>query len=186
MFFTNGTFAVVLMVVFVSLSLALPRVDDTVPKAPEGTAEHPSTRNDGQTEQNGRAGRFLLPADFAVRQKKFTIGEHGASSFFRAWRNCIAEGKGLATIESEAEQEFLESMLKTLPPDSYYWIAATNLGNPNHDLTWLTTDLPVLTKPGYLNLNGPTCITLRQSGSWVKKNCFLPANVFPYICEEYY
>ncbi|XP_049296172.1 protein A16-like [Anopheles funestus] len=188
MFLTKGNFAVVLLlVVFLCLSLALPRVDDNVLKPDEAKDEaSDNVPIDDETELNDRVGRFLLPADFAVRKKKFTIGTRGTASFFRSWRNCIEDGKGFATIESEEEQTFLTHMLKSIGSNTRYWIGATNVGNSAKNLTWITTDLPVQTAPDSLRLTGPTCIALTQSGSWRKNNCFSSSSVYPYLCEEYY
>uniref|UniRef100_A0A182MR30 C-type lectin domain-containing protein n=1 Tax=Anopheles culicifacies TaxID=139723 RepID=A0A182MR30_9DIPT len=173
MFLTKGFLATILLVVvFVSISLALPYDDD-----PSSLAAEPD-------EGNKRVGRILLPANFAVKKKKFTIGKLGVTTFFGAWRNCIAEGKGLATIDTREEQQYLEAMLEST--DAFYWIAATNLGNPRFSLTWITTDLPVRTTPFDLRLTGPTCIALKYNGLWTKNNCFSTTTFYPYLCEAYY
>uniref|UniRef100_A0A182SFH4 C-type lectin domain-containing protein n=1 Tax=Anopheles maculatus TaxID=74869 RepID=A0A182SFH4_9DIPT len=187
MLLTKESFAVVLLLACcVSFSLALPTADDNLLK-PAGTVAKLSTPNDGAAVKLiERAGRILLPTDFAVKKKKYTIGARGVASFFRAWRNCIAEGKGLATIESEKEQKFLEAMLESISPHTRYWIGATNLGAADNKLTWITTDLPVETVPDSLSLTSSNCISLSSSGNWRKHNCYSSDNPKPYICEEYY
>ncbi|XP_035912475.1 protein A16-like [Anopheles stephensi] len=187
MFVTKETLAVVLLLATcISFSLALPTADDSLPKPEDSVAKLNTPIGGAEDKPIERAGRILLPTDFAVKKKKYTIGTRGVGSFFRAWRNCIAEGKGLATIESEEEQKFLEAMLDAISPNTRYWIGATNLGASNFQLTWITTDLPVQTAPESLILNKPTCISLSSSGTWHKNNCFSTVTSKPYICEEYY
>ncbi|XP_050075726.1 protein A16-like [Anopheles maculipalpis] len=177
---------VLLLATFVTLSLALPTANDKLLN-PKGSVAKLNTPIDGaEIRPIERAGRILLPTDFAVKKKKYSIGMQGVGTFFNAWRNCISEGKGLATIESEEEQKFLESMLDSISPQTRYWIGATNLGATDFSLTWITTDLPVETTPFFLDLTAPTCISLDSSGTWYKNDCYSPQSTLPYICEEYY
>uniref|UniRef100_A0A182K7R2 C-type lectin domain-containing protein n=1 Tax=Anopheles christyi TaxID=43041 RepID=A0A182K7R2_9DIPT len=190
MILTKGNAAVVLLwIVCISASVALPTVDEeNLLQSEEKPVPASSKPKADEVKAIVPQGRYLLPADFAVKHKKFSIGTQGVGSFFRAWRNCIDEGKALATIESEREQKFLESMLEATSSGTNYWIAATNVGSliPNK-LTWITIDLPVKTKPSYLNVGAPSsCIALSSTGAWTSKNCFNALNVFPYICEEYF
>ncbi|XP_052898742.1 protein A16-like [Anopheles moucheti] len=180
MFLAQRNVAVVLLAIFVSLSLALQRVDDTVPKSKE-LGQQTKLIVD-------RKGRFLLPADFAVKKKRYSVGTRGVGTFFRAWRNCIEEGKSLATIESAEEQAFLESMLQAISARTRYWIAATNLGAADPNMyTWITTDLPVQTAPDPEPEPEPdSCYTLSPSGNWKMHGCDSSEKTRPYLCEEYY
>ncbi|XP_053665694.1 protein A16-like [Anopheles marshallii] len=187
MFLAHGNLAVVLLALFVSLSLALQRVDDAVPKPREPGQQRSLIGSVRPLAGISRTGRFLLPADFAVKQKKYSIGTRGVGTFFRAWRNCIEEGKGLATIESAEEQAFLESMLQSISSKTRYWIGATNLGAvDNTTLTWITTDLPVQTAPDSIDLTADGCYTLSPSGYWKRHSCDGSEKAHPYLCEEYY
>ncbi|XP_053676331.1 protein A16-like [Anopheles nili] len=132
---------------------------------------------------DARQGRFLEPAYFAVRKKRYFIGTGGVGSFFYAWRRCIDAGKSLATIESEEDQRKLEAL--TAPYNSDYWIAATSLGNADANLTWITSDLPVLTAPSSLNVNDDSCISLHSSGEWHNNDCFDEDIAYSYLCESY-
>ncbi|XP_052898743.1 protein A16-like [Anopheles moucheti] len=179
MFLAQRNVAVVLLAIFVSLSLALQRVDDTVPKSKELGQQRKLIVD--------RKGRFLLPADFAVKKKRYSVGTRGVGTFFRAWRNCIEEGKSLATIESVEEQAFLESMLQSISARTRYWIAATNLGAADsNSLTWITTDLPVQTLPFDTTIEADSCYTLSPNGTWKLDGCDSSGKARPYLCEEYY
>ncbi|XP_040176153.1 protein A16 [Anopheles arabiensis] len=192
MLLANTAAAVLLLIVCIGASVGLPTVDEENVVQAEQLPILPTADSSKPTDDTVKAiapqPRYLLPADFAVKNKKFTIGTLGVGSFFRAWRNCIDEGKGLATIESEKEQKYLESLLKASSTGSNYWIGATNIGASNtNKLTWITTDLPVQTKPPFLNVVAKsTCIALSPTGSWTLRNCLNPLNIFPYICEEYF
>uniref|UniRef100_A0A182NNG9 C-type lectin domain-containing protein n=1 Tax=Anopheles dirus TaxID=7168 RepID=A0A182NNG9_9DIPT len=155
---TREILAVVLVAAFVSLTLALPKDERSAQKPEETVVMHLDTQQDAVVKSKSPEGRFLEPAFFGVKKKKFTIGKYGVATFFRAWRNCIDEGKSLATIETEEEQRRIEAMIAD--HDTNYWIAATNLGAEDFALTWITTDLAVETTPSGLELTGPSCISM--------------------------
>uniref|UniRef100_A0A182PNX6 C-type lectin domain-containing protein n=1 Tax=Anopheles epiroticus TaxID=199890 RepID=A0A182PNX6_9DIPT len=140
----NITAVLLLLTVYSGAALALPKIEDNLPQVKENPVPASSALKDDQVKTMVPQPRYLLPANFGVKIKKFSIGTLGVGSFFRAWRNCIQEGKGLATIESKQEQEYLESMLESISAGTRYWIGATNLGSSSkRKLTWITTDLPV-------------------------------------------
>ncbi|XP_058124269.1 protein A16-like [Anopheles ziemanni] len=180
MFIKNGSvLAVVLMLACIGLALAINVVR-------EEQAVHVKETVSNAAPQ----ARFLEPANYGVRKKKFTIGTGGIGTFFRAWRNCIDEDKSLATTDSEEEQRAIERLVGKCYgkffDNSEYWIAATNIGSPVPELTWITTDLIVKTAPSYFEQIEATCISVDPDGVWKNNDCYNTSIVLPYLCEEYF
>uniref|UniRef100_A0A182QLT8 C-type lectin domain-containing protein n=1 Tax=Anopheles farauti TaxID=69004 RepID=A0A182QLT8_9DIPT len=181
---SKGVLAVLLLAVYVNLTLAVPADGKSLREQEESVVEQLDLKDTAVKSKGRPQGRFLEPAFFGVKKKKFTIGQYGVGTFFRAWRNCIDEGKSLATIESEQDQHKIDAMIAGTETD--YWIGATNLGAPDYTLTWLTTDLAVEMAPSDLALDDTACISLGPSGEWKPNACFDSEIVFPYICEAHY
>ncbi|KFB41553.1 AGAP004810-PA-like protein [Anopheles sinensis] len=183
MFVKNGSVpAVVLMLACIGLALALNvvREEQAVPVKETVSIGKLCLAKDVAEPH----ARFLEPANYGVRKKKFTIGTGGVGTFFRAWRNCIDEDKSLATTDSEEEQHAIERLVAR--QDTEYWIAATNLGSGTPELTWITTDLVVKTTPRNFNQVPDTCVSVDPDGIWKNNDCFNISIVLPYICEEYF
>uniref|UniRef100_A0A182JMS1 C-type lectin domain-containing protein n=1 Tax=Anopheles atroparvus TaxID=41427 RepID=A0A182JMS1_ANOAO len=172
MFVNNGSLVVVLMLACVATTFAHPGIAGE--KQDVSAKEHVS--------HDAPQGRFLEPAFFGVRKKKFTIGTGGIGTFFRVWRNCIDEGKSLATIESDEEQRAIERLVAH--QETTYWIAATNLGSSTPALTWITIDLPVKTTPLTFSPGMDTCVSVDPLGAWINNDCL--EEELPYLCEEYF
>ncbi|XP_055591296.1 C-type lectin mannose-binding isoform-like [Uranotaenia lowii] len=134
---------------------------------------------------------FIFCQELQLAGNRYVV-HPGPATFFEAWQQCRDFGLRLATVQSKPDSVELAEVIETSgikPFNGAWWIAATDLGNPSFNYTWISTNKVV----GYTdfadhqpdnNENNENCLEVGRYGG-VKWNDGPCTKKISFICERF-